>query len=171
MAASFLVIAANLWMLYRATRDQQQFKLTAEQMMLFARLPGLSPGQFKQLLDLAIWQEPKEPLRLTIEGQRPDTLHYVLEGTVEVKKSGKVFALGPHAFVGELAFLREKPATATVTAKPGALLVSWKSTALRQLFKGHPAIEKVLSAILSADMAEKIAKADVPLLQEQSAGR
>ena len=171
MTASALIVAANLYRLVKSEAGNRQFKLTAEEMMLFARLPGLAPGQFKKLLDAASWSEPKSPLQLTEEGKQAATLHYVLEGQVDVNKSGKVFPLGPHAFVGELAFLREKPATATVHARAGALLVSWQSEHLRALFKDDPGIQQVMTGILSADMAEKIARADVPLLQEQSSHR
>jgi hypothetical protein len=171
MAGTALIVAASLLWFLRAEQGQRQFKLTAEQMMLFARLPGLTPGQFKSLLDLASWSEPQTALQLTEEGKQPAALHYILEGTVDVNKKGKVFPLGPHAFVGELAFLRNKPATATVHARPGSLVVSWPADRLQALFQSDSGIRQAMSALLSADLAEKIARSDVPLLQEQSGGK
>jgi CRP-like cAMP-binding protein len=171
MAGTALIVAASLLWFLRAEQGQRQFKLTAEQMMLFARLPGLTPGQFKSLLDLASWSEPQTALQLTEEGKQPAALHYILEGKVDVNKKGKVFPLGPHAFVGELAFLRNKPATATVHARPGSLVVSWPADRLQALFQSDSGIRQAMSALLSADLAEKIARSDVPLLQEQSGGK
>lgn len=162
------IIAVNLWMMWKILKDNRTFRLTAEEMMLYAKLPGVTPGQFKQLLAIAEWQNPSAELALTQEGQMPSALHYVLEGRVNVNKTGKTFPIGPHAFIGELAFLRGKPATATTTARPGALIVSWKQEALRHLMKTNDGIRKAMDSLLSMDLAEKIARTGPPLLQEQA---
>lgn len=161
------VIGVNLWMMWVAVKDNRTFRLSAEEMMLYAKLPGVAPGQFKQLLAIAEWHNPSTALSLTQEGEMPSALHYVLEGRVMVNKSGKTFSVGPHAFIGELAFLRNKPATATTAAQPGALIVSWRQEALRNLMKSNDGIRRAIDELLSVDMAEKIANTGPPLLQEQ----
>ena len=83
-----------------------KFQLSGEEMMLFARLPGLTPGQFKSLLEIAQWHTPTVPLQLTQTAQMPKALYYVLEGQVEVNRDKQRFTIGPHAFIGELAFQR-----------------------------------------------------------------
>ncbi len=163
------MVGVNIWMMWKILKDNRTFRLSAEEMMLYAKLPGVTPGQFKQLLAIAEWHNPSTELALTQEGQMPQALHYVLEGRVNVNKTGKTFPVGPHAFIGELAFLRSKPATATTAAQPGALIVSWKQEALRQLMKSNDGIRKAIDGLLSLDLAEKIARTGPPLLQEQSA--
>jgi Cyclic nucleotide-binding domain len=162
------IIAVNIYMMSKIIKDHRKFKLTAEEMMLYARLPGLTPGQYKQLLNIAEWHNPKTQMQLTEESKMPEALHYVLEGQVKVNRSGKTFSVGPHAFIGELAFLRQKPATATTHAEAGALVVSWPQQALRTLMQSNDGIRKTIDGLLSGDMAEKIAKNAAPFLQEQS---
>lgn len=162
------IVAVNFYMMSKIINDRRMFKLSAEEMMLFARLPGLTPGEFKQLLHVADWHNPMVPMQLTKLGEMPKTLYYVLEGKVEVSRGGKRFSIGPHAFIGELAFLREKPATATTFAASGGLIVSWEHAALRDLMKSQDGVRKALDSLLSVDMAEKIAKNAAPILQEQA---
>lgn len=162
------IIAINIYMMSKIVNEGRSFHLSAEEMMLYAKLPGLSPAEFKQLLAIAQWHHPDAPLQITEEGAMPAALHYVLEGKVKVNRSGKIFSVGPHAFIGELAFLREKPATATTHAEPGALVVSWKQDTLRNLMKSNDGIRNALGSLLTVDMAEKIARAAPPALQEQT---
>jgi hypothetical protein len=161
IASTAAIIVINIYMMWKIVNEGRSFQLSAEEMMLYAKLPGLTPIEFKQLLAIAQWHNPQTPMQMTEEGTMPDALHYVLEG--------KVNSVGPHAFIGELAFLREKPATATTHAEPGALVVGWKQTALRSLMKSNDGIRKALDSLLTVDMAEKIARAAPPALQEQTA--
>jgi hypothetical protein len=162
------IISVNLWMMWRLVSDRRMFSLSAEEMMLYARLPGLTPGQYKQLLSIAEWHTPKVPLQLTQVNVMPEALYYVLEGKVEVNRGDKRFSVGPHAFIGELAFLREKPATATTYANVGGLIVAWNQKDLRGLMASNDGVRKALDSLLSVDMAEKIARSAAPVLQEQT---
>jgi Cyclic nucleotide-binding domain len=167
--SSVAIIAVNIYMMWKIMNDHRMFRLTADEMMLFARLPGLTPGQYKALLDISEWHTPATSMQLTTLGAMPDALYYVLEGQVEVNRDSKRFSIGPHAFIGELAFLREKPATATTFANAGALIVSWEHAALRELMLVNDGVRRALDNMLSADMAEKMARNAAPLLQEQAA--
>jgi Cyclic nucleotide-binding domain len=162
------IIAVNVFMIWQTTTDHRKFRLSAEEMMLFARLPGLTPGQYKELLNISEWHSPKVSMQLTKLGSLPNALYYVLEGQVEVNRSGGRFSIGPHAFIGELAFLRAKPATATTFANVGSLIVSWEHSALRALMKSNDGVRKSIDNLLSVDMAEKIARNAAPILQEQA---
>lgn len=168
LVSSLAIIAVNIFMIWKIIGDRRKFRLSAEELMLFARLPGLTPGQFKQLLDISEWHNPKVPMQLTTAGTMPDALYYVLEGRVEVNRENKRFSIGPHAFIGELAFLRKKPATATTFAAAGGLIVSWEQAALRHLMLSQEGIGKALDHLLSGDMAEKIATSAAPFLQEHA---
>jgi hypothetical protein len=165
--AAIALAAVNLWYLLTTNRSNRRFDLSAEEMMLYARLPGITPGEFKELLSIARWRNSQTATTLTQEGKMPEALHYVLEGQVSVSKGEKTFSVGPHAFIGELAFLRGKPATATTAAQPGSLIVSWKQDALRNLMKSNEGIRRAIDSLLSVDMAEKIARTAPPMLQEQ----
>lgn len=161
--------AANIYHLARITSTGAKFQLSGEEMMLFSRLPGLTPAQYKALLDISEWHNPAVPMQLTQTSQMPKALYYVLEGQVEVNRDKQRFSIGPHAFIGELAFLRQKPATATTFAKTGSLIVSWEQRALRNLLSSDDGVRKAVDSLLSTDLAEKIARTAPPALQEQQA--
>jgi Cyclic nucleotide-binding domain len=163
------IIAVNIYMMWQIIHDRKMFRLSAEEMMLFARLPGLTPGQYKQVLAIAEWHNPQVSMQLTKLGEMPKALYYVLEGRVEVNRDGKRFSVGPHAFIGELAFLRAKPASATTFANVGALIVSWEQEALHALMKSNDGVRKAFDNMLSIDMADKMARNAAPILEEQSA--
>lgn len=167
--SSVAIIAVNVYVMWQIMNDRRMFRLSAEELMLFSRLPGLLPGQYKSLLEISEWHNPQVSMPLTKLGEMPSALYYVLEGQVEVNREGKRFPVGPHAFIGELAFLRDKPATATTFANTGALIVSWEHSTLRALMTSNDGIRKAFDTMLSIDMAEKMAKSATPHLQEQSA--
>jgi hypothetical protein len=162
------IIAVNLWMMWKIIRDKRSFNLSADEMLLFSRLPGVTPGQFKQLLAIAEWYHPDYEFALTKEGQTPLALNYVLDGKVRVEKAGTRFHVGPNAFIGELSFLRKQPATADTTAEPGTLLVAWRQDKLRTLMSSNDGIRKAMDSLLLSDVADKISRTGLPVLQEQS---
>lgn len=86
-------------MMWQIINDRKMFRLSAKEMMLFARLPGLTPGLYKQVLAIAEWHTPKVSTQLTKLGEMPEALYYVLKGKVKVIRDGKRFSVGPHALM------------------------------------------------------------------------
>ena len=97
---------------------------------------------------------------LAEEDQPLDRLYYVLDGDITIDKTGRdPFTIGPRTFIGEVAFLLPRPASATVTVAAGARYVSWDRAALRRLQLRTPSLAFALSAVLNRDMAAKVARA------------
>ena len=65
----------------------------------------------------------------------------------------------PKIFIGEIAFLRDKAASATVMTEAKSLYVSWNQSALRSLLKKNEDLKNAMSSLLSTDMADKVARA------------
>ena len=95
---------------------------------------------------------------MTKEGEAVERLFYVLQGDSEVSKAGRSFKVDSGLFIGELAYLRNKPATATVTAAPGTVVVSWSQADLQRVTAKDQELSHALSVLLSADLAEKVAR-------------
>lgn len=152
-------IIVNIVMIGLILGEKRLPALSPDELALFRRLDGLSVEQFMRLIRIARWQSPQEPLRLTQENEMPRELFYVLEGEIDIDKQGRRFTVPAAAFVGELAYLRGKPATASVTVRPGAKLVSWSHDALRQAVLKEEALQAALSTLLNKDLAEKVARA------------
>lgn len=149
----------NVVMIFLILRDRRMTVLSDDEMMLYQNLRGLNPGQFRRLIKLGKWRTLQEPLTLTQEGNALDQLHYVLKGDVEVDKSGRKIKVDPAVFIGELAYLRGKPATATVIAGKDAVVVSWSHDDLKKAITKDNELSQSLAALLNADLAEKVARA------------
>lgn len=151
-------VLINTGMIVMLLRDRRMSLLSDNEMRLFRGLETLSPGQFRKLIKLATWHEAEGERQLTTEGEMLDTLYYVLDGKVSIGKQGRMIAAGPKLFIGEIAFLRDKAATATVRTADTSLYVSWKQTELRDLFRKNEDLKNAMGALLSADMADKVAR-------------
>jgi len=151
-------VLINTGMIVMLLRDKRMSLLSDNEMRLFRGLETLSPGQFRKLLKLATWHEMENVQQLTSEGEMLDSLYYVLDGKVQIGKQGRVIEAGPMLFIGEIAFLRDKAATATVQTSDASLYVSWSQSELRALFRRDNDLKNAIGALLSADMADKVAR-------------
>lgn len=136
-----------------------QFRMTPDERRLFAAFGSLSPGEFRALMKIGQWRRAESTMILVREGAPVDRIYYVLDGTPRITKGGHSFNARPQAFVGEIGFLRQIPATATVTVEAGALYVEWPAKSLTALKIRRPMIKIALDALLAADMAAKMSEA------------
>ena len=107
----------------------------------------------------ANWQDVHDSRTLTMEGKTPESLFFILDGDIEVSKRGRSLSLAAGVFIGEIGFLLDRPASATVKVKSGARYVEWSREALSALLKEYPALKTALDARLSIDLATKVAAA------------
>jgi len=152
-------IVINLVMISLLVRDQRQGSFGEKDLQLFRRFAPLSPGEFRRLMRGGSWKETDAVTQLTSEGGNPDKLFYVMEGEVEIDKGGRKITPESGIFIGEIAFLSRKPATATVTLRPGARYVAWEAETLRQQLESDGALQNSVMRLLNADLMAKVAKA------------
>jgi CRP-like cAMP-binding protein len=157
MIWSLLNVIINTSMILLILRDGREGGMSDDELSLFRNLDTLSPGQFRKLAKRGTWARAEEPETLTTEGEPLDTLHYVLSGHVNVRKAGRDLAVQPKLFIGELAFLRKRPATATVTISGDAHYISWSHDDLEKLFNRNAELRTSMQLMLGRDMAEKMA--------------
>jgi hypothetical protein len=159
MVWSIANVLINGAMIAILLREHRMSLLSDNEMTLFRCLETLTPGQFRKLLKLATWHEAEEPVTLTTQGKPPEQLYYVLDGKVMIEKQGRSMEADPRLFIGEIAFLRAKAASATVTTLGKSLYVSWPRPELQALLRRNEDLKNAMSALLSADMADKVARA------------
>jgi hypothetical protein len=156
-SAVFMLV--NLAMIARVVADRTSFPMSGEERQLFNLLGTLTPGEFRQLIRLARWRTATARTVLAEENRPLAELHYVLDGQIAVEKSGSApRQLGPHTFIGEVAFLLHQPASATVTVDAGARYVTCDRAALCREQLRAPSLAVALSAALNRDMAAKVAR-------------
>lgn len=157
---SVVGIVINAVMIARILADRSAVGLAAHERALHRQIGTLTPGEFRRLMKAAAWRESATATLLTREDQPLPALSYVIAGRMTVEKAGHPprDIEGP-VFIGEVAFVTDHPASATVTLHPGGRYVIWEMTPLRRLLLRMPGIRIGLGAAFNRDMAEKVAKA------------
>ena len=155
-STNILVNGVMLYILYSETK---QGRLGDNELKLYRSLNGLTPGEFRRLIALGKWQTATGETVVTTEGQNLTKLFYILEGEVDIEKSGRKIEVKPELFIGEIAYLLQKPATATVKLKTGSLFIEWEHAVLQKAFQKQEGLKHALRALLSTDLAGKVARA------------
>lgn len=158
---SSLFVAVNLWMIGIILAEQRHFALTDRERRLFDVLQDLTPGQFRQLLKLARQGAAEAPMVVTREGEPLDRLYFVLSGEIGIEKAGRCVAMDAETFIGEIAFLLDRPATATVTLEQGCYYFVWNSEDLKRAMSAKPALGSALTAAMNRNLAMKVARSEV----------
>jgi hypothetical protein len=116
-----------------------------------------SPVEFMKLIRLAEWKvaHPGEVLTHQDEEQDQMILLYHGRASVEVADS-KVAELKDGAFIGEMAFLTGKSASATVVVVEETRYVSWEIDKLKSFLKRNPSLRFGLQGIIGQDLSKKL---------------
>ena len=158
---SALFTLVNMVMIWLIFFDQVEFSLSANEKRLFDLLGDFTPGQFRQLMGAGRQEVATSPVVATTENERLDHLYFISEGKVTIEKAGQRAVSEAKTFIGEIAFLLSRPATATVTLEPGCHYCVWESKTLRALLARKPALSTALRAAMNRKLAEKVAQAGV----------
>ena len=119
----------------------------------------MTPVAFMKLLRAAEWQSADAGRVWTREGEPVSHVVLIYNGGARVMKGTRTVAeLGDGQFAGEVSFLKEQPATATVVVKQATRYLEWEKSKLRELLERNPALKAPLETILTTDLAEKISK-------------
>lgn len=158
---SALFVVVNIWMIAQIVMESRHFSLTPTERRLFDMLQDLTPGQFRALLKLGREGEAEAPMVITREGQALDKLYFVLSGDIGIEKAGRRAQTEAETFIGEIAFLLGRPATATVTLDTGCCYFVWNATELKKAMAAKPALGVALTAAMNRNLAMKVAKSEV----------
>ena len=132
-------------------------KLTAaeqslSQVTLFKRL---EPRQIKELAQVADITSAKQGKTLITEGALGRELIVIMEGTVDVIRSGQTIAsLGPGDAVGEMALIDHQEASATVVTTSPCELVVVEGRRFKPLLDDIPGLAAALLASVCARLRE-----------------
>lgn len=154
-----VLIGVNGVVMVLIALDRKAFATSDPELRLFNSFRTFSPGEFRRLMKFARWHHADEPRTLTTEGNPPASLFFVLDGDIEVSKEGRSFPVPPGIFIGEIGFLLDRPASATVKLNPGAHYVEWSREQLTALLEKYPSLKTALGARLNIDLAQKVAVA------------
>ena len=107
-------------------------------------LVDLEPSDIDRLLSIGTEREVHREDIILEEGRRPQEFLIVLEGLVEAKLDTlgghSLGLLGPGELLGEIAWLEDRPCSATVRAAEDSVLLAFPHPKLTNLLQGDPSL-------------------------------
>jgi hypothetical protein len=158
MAATTAISMANVYGISMLLLSRSVRIIPAEQLPYFGMLEGLEPGEFKTLMRFGKVRTLQNQEILTVKGEVPGRLFYVIEGEVEIEKNSTPrFCIGPRHFIGEVSLVLGTPASATVAAPAGTRLIEWPRDLLARQMARRNRLKLAVEALIARDMARKVA--------------
>lgn len=151
-------ILINLYQLSRLVQDRLSLRLPEKDRALLRRvLVGLNDWQIARLLNAGALCALPEGTRLAEENQALEKLYFLCAGRVAVTIAGRaVSQLEGGNFVGEVAFLTERPATATVIAETECRVLAFDRNALKRFFQNETEVAGLIYQLIGRELAHKI---------------
>ena len=152
------ILMAILLLAYDIPRPKLSLRLPeAECELLRSVFTGLDDEQIARLLVAGQFADIAKGTTLTEENKPLETLFFICAGHVKVTVAGrKVAHMGKGNFVGEIAFLTEKPATATVVAEDSVRALVFDRAELNQFFRNEAEVAGLIYQLLGRELAQKI---------------
>ena len=157
IATTALMFIANAWTIWRIMSDRREGRFDEEDLVVFGAIPNIAPGDFRRLMAKGLKDTASDTIALTHEGQNPENLWFLISGTATLEKSGARREVPAPAFIGEISFLLERPASATVSLGAGGRYVCWPVDELRSYLDGQEGLKASLEGAVSRDLALKLA--------------
>lgn len=162
MFVTLVLMAANgIGMLGLWLRNAR-FSVPRQFADIYPDFAPLLPGDFRKLMRLSNRRHLTKQTTLSREGATMDKVYYVITGLPVVTKMGATFPMAERIFVGEVAYLTGKGSAATTTVPAGTELLEWNVKALQRAAKRKPQVKLALDAVISRDLARKVALAVAP---------
>jgi hypothetical protein len=151
-------VAVNAFQIARLFHERRSVRFTEDERELLATVfRGFSAVEFLKLMRIGRWNERTAGAVLASEAEPLDEIHLVANGIAEVTSGGRrVGELRDGAFVGEMSFLTDAPASATVRLTESSRIVTWRKEDLRSLVSRNPTLRFALQGVLGADLSKKL---------------
>lgn len=158
MGWDLIFIAINLYQLYRLVKDRLSLRLPeADRDLLRSVFTGLDDPQIARLLIAGEFCDFAGGTTLAAENEALDRIFFVCSGRARVMIGGReVSLLEKGSFVGEVAFLTDKRATATVIAEGDMRALAFGRGKLRQFFEKETEVAGLIYQLLGRELANKI---------------
>lgn len=159
---SILIGTANVFGLLSLLARNSQWAIPREHKDIYDHFPGLPPGDFRTLLGLAKRGISEQEIKLTTQNAPLTKLYYVIDGETAVTKNDDNFRVPGGTFVGEVAYLMDRRASASTRLLPGAEYLEWTTHDLRKASARSARFKLALESVLSMDLAQKVSRSVAP---------
>ena len=159
MACGALMGLANAYTMMRIVADRRPGAFDEEDLLIYGAIRHIAPGEFKRLMKRAEKSTVTTDTVLTEEGIAPEHLYFVTGGELEMRKRGEARRIHVPCFIGEIGYLLNQPASATVTLHAGGRYARWRASELRALVDKQEKVQAALEIAFNRDLAKKVAAA------------
>lgn len=169
---SFVLGAANVIGLINLLLHRSPLYIPREHLDLYTNGFGhMPPSEFRRLMRCGSRKVLTEDHILTYERRPVEQMHFIIGGTTTIEKLGEVFKVPPGFLVGEVAYLTGRKSSATTYVPAGSELITWEFSDLQRLSRRKPRFKLALEAMISHDLASKVAIAVAPHTRDWSVER
>ena len=159
---SVLIGTANVYGLISLLARNSKWAIPRAHKDIYDHFPGLPPGDFRTLVRMAKRGIADKDIKLTTQDTPLTKLYYVIDGETAVTKNEDKFRVPGGTFVGEVAYLMGKPASASTRLLPGAEYLEWSALDLRNASGRSARFKLALESVLSMDLAQKVSRSVAP---------
>jgi len=133
-------------------------KLTEEELELKNSLfSSFSNVEFATTIRAGRWGTAEEGENLITRGEKIDKLILIYSGSALIMKDKQIITqVESGTFVGEIEFVTDKPAQATVITTKTTRYLEWTGNKLKLLFLAHPSIAIPFQTILNQELIRKL---------------
>lgn len=149
---------ANIYGLSVLLIGRSTWLIPADQKLLFEKLGGIQPGEFRALMKHGTIRTLQRDEFLTYKDEVPDKLFYLMDGQVQVIRDGIIINLEECDFIGEISLILGTTASATTKALQETMLVEWDRKSLSASMKRNEELKVAIEALMAENMAHKVAR-------------
>jgi hypothetical protein len=163
---ALIFVGINAVQLVRMTGEHLAVSLNEHERALHQELfDGMTPVGFHRLLKSGEWREYEGGQILTVENQPVPELLVIADGVAKVEVNGNLAALvQTGSFVGEMSFLTDSMASATVTTVVRCRVFAIAKDRLAALLAMDEELRTTLHRVIGCDLVYKL-KCSLPPLQ------
>lgn len=153
-----IFIATNLLQIAWLISERFQLNLTEEQEQMYKDIFSyIPPLEFKKLMKISHFAQANPGDILIEQGSKVIYLMMIWQGMVDVIVNGKTVAQCEKGkLLGEMSFLSDKPATATVQVVTPTKYVIWLQDDLKHLLQNNPEIQNSMQRVFTQDLLNKL---------------
>jgi Cyclic nucleotide-binding domain len=157
-----IFIGINLYQLFWLIRERAKLRLPEKEAPLLREaLAGLDDGQIARLLTAADWKDAAPGDLLTKQDAAVDSLYFLCSGRASVVVNGSfVTYLEKGAFVGEIAYLTNNLATATVVIDEPSRILAFSKLRMAKVTAADEQISGIIYQLLGRDLAMKMRRSN-----------
>jgi hypothetical protein len=155
---SCIFISLNIYHISRLIMENRGIEFNDKEQELYqAVFSSLSPLEFKKLNDIAHWVQVREGTQIVEQGQKMSDLYLIYNGVTDVVVDGNnVAQLKDGQYVGEMSFMTEANATASVITRYQTEYLKWDQESLKSLMGRNPSLLFSLQSTMGKQLSKAV---------------